>query len=55
MVKAFSVVSWNCEHWREDDFRNENRIDFLAEQGAGRCAQLDDDGRPNLIRVGEEN
>lgn len=34
MAKAFSVVSWNCEHWGENDPRNAARIKFLASQKA---------------------
>ncbi len=32
MAKAFSVASWNCEHWGDDDKRNADRIDFIVKQ-----------------------
>jgi exonuclease III len=45
MAKAFSVVSWNCEHWREDDPRNGARVEFLAEQKADVVALYEVEGR----------
>lgn len=45
MAKAFSVVSWNCEHWREDDPRNAARIEFLAEQKPDVIALYEVEGR----------
>lgn len=32
MAKAFSVASWNCEHWKDGDPRNARRIEFIASQ-----------------------
>src|SRR5918992_4267485 len=32
MAKAFSVASWNVEHFADKQGRNEQRIEFLAEQ-----------------------
>jgi hypothetical protein len=32
MAKAFSVASWNCEHWGDDDKRNADRIEFITKQ-----------------------
>jgi hypothetical protein len=32
MPKAFSVASWNCEHWKDGDPRNRHRIEFIAAQ-----------------------
>lgn len=45
MAKAFSVVSWNCEHWKEDDPRNTARIEFLAGQEADVIALYEVEGR----------
>lgn len=45
MAKAFSVVSWNCEHWKEKDPRNAARIDFLASQNADVIALYEVEGR----------
>ena len=44
MAKAFSVVSWNCEHWKENDPRNADRIDFLASQKADVIALYEVEG-----------
>ncbi len=44
MAKAFSVVSWNCEHWKEDDPRNASRIDYLASQKADVIALYEVEG-----------
>lgn len=44
MAKAFSVVSWNCEHWKQDDPRNADRIDFLAGQDADVIALYEVEG-----------
>lgn len=44
MAQAFSVVSWNCEHWKENDPRNADRIDFLAEQKADVIALYEVEG-----------
>jgi hypothetical protein len=45
MPKALSVVSWNCEHWKEEDPRNTARIEFLAEQEADVSALYEVEGR----------
>jgi hypothetical protein len=45
MAKAFSVVSWNCEHWKENDPRNAARIEFLASQNADVIALYEVEGR----------
>ena len=45
MAKAFSVVSWNCEHWKEDDPRNADRIDYLASHEADVIALYEVEGR----------
>lgn len=45
MAKAFSVVSWNCEHWKEDDQRNAERIEYLASQKADVVALYEIEGR----------
>ena len=44
MAKAFSVVSWNCEHWKENDPRNADRVGFLAEQEADVIALYEVEG-----------
>jgi len=44
MAKAFSVVSWNCEHWKEKDPRNADRIDFLTAQDADVIALYEVEG-----------
>ncbi len=44
MAKAFSVVSWNCEHWKEKDPRNADRVDFLASQKADVIALYEVEG-----------
>jgi exonuclease III len=44
MAKAFSVVSWNCEHWKEKDPRNADRIEFLAKQKADVIALYEVEG-----------
>lgn len=45
MAKAFSVVSWNCEHWKEGDPRNADRIGLLAEQKADVVALYEVEGK----------
>jgi len=45
MAKAFSVVSWNCEHWREGDPRNADRVGLLADQEADVVALYEVEGR----------
>lgn len=45
MAKAFSVVSWNCEHWKEDDPRSAVRIELLAEQNADVIALYEVEGK----------
>jgi exonuclease III len=45
VAKAFSVVSWNCEHWKDDDSRNADRIAFLASQKADVIALYEVEGR----------
>lgn len=45
MAKAFSVVFWNCEHWKDKDPRNAARIDFLASQKADVIALYEVEGR----------
>lgn len=32
MAKAFSVASWNVEHFQDKEGRNDKRIAFLREQ-----------------------
>lgn len=44
MAKAFSVASWNCEHWKEGDPRNAKRIDFIASQKADVLALYEVEG-----------
>ena len=50
MAKAFSVVSWNCEHWKDKDPRNAARIGFLAEQDADVIALYEVEG-PEVWRA----
>lgn len=45
MAKAFSVVSWNCEHWKNKDPRNAARVEFLASQKADVIALYEVEGR----------
>lgn len=45
MAKAFSVVSWNCEHWKESDPRNADRVGLLASQEADVVALYEVEGR----------
>jgi hypothetical protein len=45
MAKAFSVVSWNCEHWKDKDPRNEDRIGFLASMKADVVALYEVEGK----------
>ncbi len=45
MAKAFSVASWNCEHWKDEDPRNEARVEFLAAQKADVIALYEVEGR----------
>lgn len=44
MAKAFSVASWNCEHWKNKDRRNARRIEFLAEREADVVALYEVEG-----------
>lgn len=44
MAKAFSVVSWNCEHWKEEDGRNADRIEYLASHEADVIALYEVEG-----------
>jgi len=44
MAKAFSVASWNCEHWKEGDPRNAARIEFIASQKADLVALYEVEG-----------
>ncbi|HEU5142145.1 MAG TPA: endonuclease/exonuclease/phosphatase family protein [Solirubrobacterales bacterium] len=45
MAKAFSVASWNCEHWKEGDRRNRDRIKFIASQKADVLALYEVEGK----------
>jgi endonuclease/exonuclease/phosphatase family metal-dependent hydrolase len=45
MAKAFSVVSWNCEHWKEGDPRNADRVGLLASQEADVIALYEVEGK----------
>jgi endonuclease/exonuclease/phosphatase family metal-dependent hydrolase len=45
MAKAFSVASWNCEHWKDEDPRNVDRIAFLAAQKADVIALYEVEGK----------
>lgn len=44
MAKAFSVASWNCEHWKNGDLRNARRIEFLAARKADVVALYEVEG-----------
>ena len=44
MAKAFSVASWNCEHWKNKDPRNARRVEFLAAQKADVVALYEVEG-----------
>lgn len=44
MAKAFSVASWNCEHWKNGDPRNAARIEFIASQKADVLALYEVEG-----------
>jgi len=44
MAKAFSVASWNCEHWKDGDPRNAHRVEFIAAREADVVALYEVEG-----------
>ena len=44
MAKAFRLASWNCEHWKNGDPRNRDRVEFIASQKADVVALYEVEG-----------
>lgn len=45
MANALRVASWNCEHWKDGDPRNGDRVEFIASQKADVLALYEVEGK----------